>query len=191
MPFLGSFRNHARNSALVAMSNKSNLDRVWEIASKHVCMFVTKGAKGARARPLDPRPDRREGAIYFLTDARGTKDHEIEQDDEICMIFIDAKTKAYLSITGTAAVINDPQLAKKYWKKGDEVWWPQRHADSNLRVLRVLPSYAEMWDGPADPQVAAREFAIARETGQKPNLGENRKVFVPMKSQAATTPKKR
>ena len=38
----------------------------------------------------------------------------------------------------------------------------------------------ELWDGPASEAVAVFEFAKARLTGQKPNLGENRKVTVPM-----------
>ena len=44
--------------------------------------------------------------------------------------------------------------------------------------MRVEPERAEMWDGPASSAVAAYEFAKARLTGTKPNLGENRKVTV-------------
>jgi hypothetical protein len=47
-------------------------------------------------------------------------------------------------------------------------------------VLRVIPATAELWDGPASSAVAAYEFAKARLTGTKPNLGENRKVTVEM-----------
>lgn len=39
---------------------------------------------------------------------------------------------------------------------------------------------AEMWDGPASSVVAAFEFAKARVTGTKPNLGQKRKVTVQM-----------
>ncbi|HEY8298860.1 MAG TPA: hypothetical protein VIF65_00105 [Methyloceanibacter sp.] len=47
-----------------------------------------------------------------------------------------------------------------------------------MRVVRVEPEKAEMWDGPASSAVAAFEFAKARLTGSKPDLGENRKVSV-------------
>jgi hypothetical protein len=47
-------------------------------------------------------------------------------------------------------------------------------------VLRVTPVTAELWDGPASKAVAMYEFAKARITGAKPNLGENRKVTVKM-----------
>jgi hypothetical protein len=49
-----------------------------------------------------------------------------------------------------------------------------------VRVLRLEPLRAELWDGPASSTVAAFEFAKARLTGAKPNLGENRKVTVDM-----------
>jgi len=79
--------------------------RIWEIVREaSVCMFVTTGKRGLRARPLDARPDPAEELIYFLTDIRGSKDDEIAANDEVCLVFVDEKAKAYLSITGTASV---------------------------------------------------------------------------------------
>ncbi|HEX4040251.1 MAG TPA: pyridoxamine 5'-phosphate oxidase family protein, partial [Xanthobacteraceae bacterium] len=52
--------------------------------------------------------------------------------------------------------------------------------DSNVCVLRVTPLTAELWDGPSSKAVAAFEFVKFRLTGEEPNLGENRKVTVPM-----------
>ena len=58
------------------------------------------------------------------------------------------------------------------------------------RVQRIRDRYGlasglieyrpELWDGPASSLVAAFEFAKAKLTGAKPNLGENRKVTVPL-----------
>jgi len=47
-------------------------------------------------------------------------------------------------------------------------------------VLRVRPVTAELWDGPTSIAATAFEFAKAKLTGGKPNLGENRKVTVEM-----------
>lgn len=47
-------------------------------------------------------------------------------------------------------------------------------------VLRVTPLTAELWDGPASKAVAMFELVKATLTGEKPNLGENRKITVPM-----------
>jgi general stress protein 26 len=154
--------------------------RVWEILEKTgVGMLTTRFAGGLRARPLDARPHRAAGSIYFLSDVRGLKDDEIEAWPDVCFTVTNAEAKAYLSISGHAEVLNDAGLAEKYWKKADDVWWsgPQ---DENLRVLRLEPHLAELWDGPAGAAVARHEFAKARATGEEPNLGENRKVTVDM-----------
>ncbi len=155
--------------------------RVWEILEKtSVGMLTTQFINGLRARPLDARPDRDTGVILFVTDVRGLKDNEIAACPDVCFTVVDDADKAYLSITGRAEVVRDPVLAAKIWKRADDVWWPKGADDRNVRVLRIVPSRAELWDGPASAAVAAYEFAKARATGQKPNLGENRKVRIQM-----------
>jgi general stress protein 26 len=155
--------------------------RVWDIVEKtSVGMLTTRFAGGMRARPLDARPDRREGAIYFITDVRGLKDDEIEVAPAVCFTVVDSDDKAYLSITGSAEILRDFDLAAKFWKKTDTVWWPDGPHDEHVRVLRLRPELAELWDGPASAIVAAFEFVKARATGEKPDLGENRKITVGM-----------
>lgn len=155
--------------------------RVWDILEKTgVGMLTTQFAGGLRARPLEARPDRDAGLILFVTDVRGLKDDEIAACPDVCFTVIDDDDKAYLSITGRAEVVRDAVLAAKIWKRTDDVWWPKGADDRNVRVLRIVPSLAELWDGPSSAAVAAYEFAKARVTGQKPNLGENRKVTIDM-----------
>ena len=60
------------------MPEPNDIDRVWDIIENNsIGMLTTQFAGGLRARPLDARPDREAGAIYFVTDARGHKDDEI------------------------------------------------------------------------------------------------------------------
>jgi general stress protein 26 len=155
--------------------------RVWELLEKSgVVMLTTRFAQGMRARPMEPRPDPNGRAVYFITDVRGLKDDEIKAAPEVCLTLTNHKDKAYLSLTARASVLWDPLLAAKYWKSTDDVWWPGGPEDEHVRVLRLKPLRAELWDGPASSTVAAFEFAKARATGLKPNLGENRKVTVDM-----------
>jgi general stress protein 26 len=159
-----------------------SIDRVWDnIEKTGVGMLTTQFPGGLRARPLEPRPDRDDGVIWFVTDVRGLKDDEIAAAPDVCLVVIDPKDKAYLSITGRASVLHDRAKAAEIWKKTDDVWWPGGPDDPNVRVLRLDPAMAELWDGPASSVVAAFEFAKARLTGEKPNLGENRKTTVTMR----------
>jgi general stress protein 26 len=163
------------------MAEQDHLDRVWDIVEKvGVGMLVTQFPGGLRARPVEARPDRKAGLIWFMTDIRAAKDDEIAEKPDVCLTFIAQADKAYLSITAHAEVLHDADKAREFWKSTDKVWWPGGPEDPNLRVLRVEPQRAELWDGPASAAVAAFEFAQARLTGRPPNLGQNRKVTVEM-----------
>ena len=161
------------------MSKQSNVDRIWDIIENvGVCMLATQRAGRLRARPMEPRPDRKRGLIFAVTDADSAKLDEIETRPDIGLIFIDAKAKAYLSITGRAYVTRDISELKEIWRSTDTAWWPSGPADPNARLLRIEPLTAELWDGPASTAVAVFECAKAWATGEEPRLGENRKATV-------------
>ena len=163
------------------MTGPNTIARVWDIIEGNsIGMLTTQFSEGLRARPLDARPDRCAGAIFFVTDVRGHKDDEIAARPEVCFIVTVPKDNVYLSITGRASVSRDPAKTKEIWKKTDDVWWKGGPDDPNARVLTIEPLTAELWDGPSNSLVAAFEFAKARLTGEKPLLGENRKKTVAM-----------
>ena len=152
------------------MRRQENIDRVWEIIEKvGVCMLTTRFAGGLRARPLEARPERETGIVWVVTDLHCDKEQEIAAEDDVGLVFIDVKEKAYLSVTARAEVRRDPAKAAEIWKSTDDAWWSGPD-DPNVCVLRVRPLTAELWDGPASAAVAAFEFAKARLTGEEPNL---------------------
>ena len=163
------------------MTKQNHISRAWDIIEKaRIAMLTTQFAGGLRARPLEARADRDAGLIWFVTDVRGAKDDEIIADQDIGLIFIDADSRAYLSITGRASVTRDAAKAKEIWKKTDDIWLQGGPDDPNVRVLRVEPVTAELWDGPSSAAGAAFEFTKARLTGEKLNFGANRKFAVPI-----------
>jgi general stress protein 26 len=166
---------------MFAMSKKNHIDRVWDIVEKvGVGMLTTQFASGLRARPLEARPDRDAGLIFFVTDIHSAKEDEIEAAPDIGLVFIDSSDTAYLSITGRARVMRDKPKIKAAWRKTDAVWWPDGPDDPNVCLLQIEPFTAELWDGPASAVATAFAFAKAKLTGEEPDLGENRKVTVKM-----------
>jgi general stress protein 26 len=162
------------------MSAPPNTDRVWDIIEKvGVGMLTTRFGGGLRARPLEARPERDAGIIWFLTDARSGKGDEIGTAPDVGLVFVDHDDKAYLSITGRAEIRPDHTKAMEIWKETDAAWW-EGPDDPNLCVIKVMPRTAELWDGPASAIVAAFEFAKAMAIGEEPDVGENRKVTVQM-----------
>ena len=160
------------------MTNHTHISRVWDIIEKApVGMLTTRFAGGLRARPLEARADRDAGIVWFLTDVRGAKDNEIDTAHEVGLVFYDEESRAYLSVTGRAFVRRDTAKAKEIWKTTDDIWLPGGPDDPNVRVLRIEPITAELWDGPSSATVAAFEFAKA-----SLGLGENAKVTMPKAS---------
>ena len=146
------------------MTKQNHISRVWDVIEKaRVGMLTTKFGGGLRARPLEARADRDAGIIWFVTDVRGTKDDEIGADHEIGLVFfIDKSDRAYLSITGRAVVTRDTAKTKEIWKTTDDIWFPGGPDDPNVRLLRIEPVTAELWDGPSSAAVAVFEFAKER-----------------------------
>jgi general stress protein 26 len=164
---------------------RADIDGVWQIIERvGIAMLTTRFSGGLRARPLEARPERDAGLIWFVTDLESSKEHEVEAEHDVCLVFVDAADKAYLSITARAEVRRDPAKAAEIWKLTDNAWWNGPH-DPDVCLLRVRPITAELWDGPASRIVTAFEFVKAAITGGEPNLGENRKVTVKMSKTAA------
>src|ERR1700734_3471281 len=142
------------------MEMATGYERIWKTIEKvGVCMLTTRTASGDfRARPVAPRPDRANECLYFLTDARSAKEHEIHIDPNVGLTLIDESAKAYISLTARAALFADVAKAKELWAEADLV--------------------GEIWDGPALKAVELFEFLKFRLAGSEPNLGQNRKVTV-------------
>lgn len=159
------------------MSRHSDQNRVWDlIESIKFAMLVTHDGQGdeLRARPMHAHGEREEDAIYFLTDRRHHKDDEIQINDNVCVAFADTGGQRYLSVTGTATVLDDRRRVHDLWDASNRAFWDDEN-DPNIRVLRVRPSIAEFWDSPGKI-VTSVKMAAAALTGAKPDLGENRKI---------------
>ena len=141
------------------MTKQNHISRVWDIIEKSgVGMLTTRFAGGLRARPLEARADRYAGIIWFVTDVRGTKDDEIDAAHDIGLVFIAESDGVYLSISGRAFVTRDTAKAKEIWRKTDDTWFADGPDDPNVRVLRIEPVTAELWDGPSNAAAAVFEF---------------------------------
>lgn len=153
--------------------------RVWDlIDSIKFAMLVTHDGNGdeLRARPMHAHGKREEDTIYFLTDRRHHKDDEIQINDNVCLAFSDTSGHRYLSISGTASLVDDRARVRALWEPSNKAFWDDEN-DPNIRILRVRPAMAEFWDSPGKI-VTSVKMAAAALTGSKPELGEHRKVVL-------------
>lgn len=143
------------------LTEQNPISRIWDIVEKaRVGMLTTQFGGGLRARPLQARPDRGAGIIWFMTDVRGAKDDEIGAAHDVGLVFIDERDRVYLSVTGRASVVRDAAKTKEVWTETDDIWLPGGPDDPNVRLLRMQPVTAELWDGPSSAAVVVFEFTI-------------------------------
>lgn len=125
-------------------------------------MLTTRFSGGLRARPLEARVDRDNGILWFIADARSSKVEEINASHAIGVTFGLESEYAFLAITGRAFVLRDNAKSKKIGWPSDATWFPDGPEDPNVRVLRIQPITAELWDGPSRAAVVG--FICAQES---------------------------
>jgi general stress protein 26 len=158
-----------------AAHHGEHVDRIWELAKRiGVCMFVTWDGERQRSRPLQANVDREEHAIYFLTDVDSHKDDQVENFPIVTLAFADIPHSKYVSITGKGAVTNDRAKIKELWSPFAQAWWDNAD-DPSIRLIKVEPQDAELWDSPGRV-VTAISMLAAAVTRRSPKVGENAKV---------------
>jgi general stress protein 26 len=149
--------------------------RVWELMEKiGTCMLVTWDGERQRARPMAATTRPAEHAIYFLTDERREKTDQIEKFPIVTLTFADTGGQKYVSLTGHAEVLHDRAKIKELWSPFAKAWWDSPE-DPDIRVLRVSPDDAELWDSPGT-LIATVKMLTAAATNTRPNMGKNEKV---------------
>lgn len=155
----------------------ADAERIFDLVDEiRVCMLTSKSGAALRARPMHAMADREAGTIAFFADARAHKDDEIAADPQVCLAFAKPNANDYVSISGEATVSADRAAIEAHWSETAKTWFPDGPGDPNIRLLTVRPEAAEYWEGTSNPIVVAFEIAKARAKGERPDLGENRKV---------------
>ena len=98
------------------------------------------GARPMRVADVDPA-----GPLWFLTSRSSRKVCEIVKDARVLLVYQD-QSGEYLSIAGTARIVDDNIRARRLWKEHYKVWFPQGPDDPDLVLLSVEPEVAEFWD---------------------------------------------
>lgn len=143
----------------------------WRIAEKGGTCFLSFDGKQI---PMSPIVRKDEGAIYFLSDAQSGQVRSIGADTTVQLTFSHHSANDYLFIEGAAQVSNDREKIRDVWSVFAKAFWDSPD-DENIRLITVSPNRAEFWDGP-NSMTAAVKMLFAAATGDRPDMGENRKT---------------
>ena len=119
-------------------------------------MLVTRSGTGLRSRPMAFAGISNSGKVWFLSHASSGKFDELSQHAEVNVAC--QHGQRFLSLSGTASRVMNPQKARELWSEEQRPWFPNGPDDPNLVIIQIEPDVAEYWDRSGFKGV---EFALA------------------------------
>jgi general stress protein 26 len=113
------------------------------ISTARYCALITLDASShAQARTVDPFAPDEHMQIWIATNPRSRKVAEIRRNPRVTLYYFDRDAQAYVSIYGTARLVNDPKEKAQRWKEEWKDFYPDRAKDYLL--IMVTPERLEL-----------------------------------------------
>jgi general stress protein 26 len=158
----------------------SSKEALWEIVKDiRFAIFTTKHSNGhLHGRPMTTQNksiDEDESLWFFMSRSSDTVE-DLTEEPTVHVGYADPDRDAYVSVSGTAAVVEDRAKKEQLWSKMTEAWFPKGIDDPDLALVRVQIAHAEYWDVKDSKPVQLFKMAKAAVTGKPPDMGEHGRV---------------
>ncbi|MFP4978426.1 pyridoxamine 5'-phosphate oxidase family protein [Paenibacillus sp. CN-4] len=105
-------------------------------------MLTTISSEGLVSRPMKTQEVEFDGDLWFLTKSDTSKFEEIVHDPRVNVVYSD---KSYVSLRGTAKLVNDVEKKKEFWNAGYEAFLKTTYDDPEVILIKVEVEAAEYW----------------------------------------------
>lgn len=159
-----------------------SLDKLRElIADIEIASLVTLDGDGMlRSRPMATQPMSAEPELWFFTTDYTAKVDSVLLHPHVCLSYAAPDKSRYVSVSGTAELVRDPERVRAMWNPLLKAWFPRGVDDPDLALLRVDIVGAQYWDAPGGKlvQLFAMVKAIATGESAAETLGHSEKLTV-------------
>lgn len=139
-------------------------------------MFTTVDEDGVlRSRPMATQEVEFDGDLWFFTRVDTAKVDEVRQYRQVNVSYADPDDQRYVSVMGSAEVLDDHEKMAELWSPVFKAWFPEGLGDTRLRLIKVAVREAEYWDSP-NKVATAIGFVKSLVTGDASDMGENKKI---------------
>ena len=111
-------------------------------AARYGALITLDSSGRPQARTVDPFAPDEHMQIWIGTNPRSRKVAEIRRNRRVTLYYFDRDSEAYVSISGTARLVNEPKEKAKRWKEEWKDFYPDRAKDYLLIV--VTPEKLEL-----------------------------------------------
>ena len=158
------------------MSERDDVARVADLIRGHRMAMLTTVARDGTlvSRPMGLQEVDFDGDLWFFAEHGSRKlDHIVDRPQVNVTV---AGPSTWVSLTGTAAEVDDRPRMRQLWNAAAEAWFPDGPDAPGLRLLRVVATSAEYWDAPGGRLATVVRFVTARLSGEPVSLGDNARV---------------
>ena len=108
------------------------------------CFLITHDLRGgANARLMQPFGPDDEMNIWFGSSSGARKVREIEKYEFVTIAYAYHEESAYVTMKGTASLVDDENLKRKYWRSSFLDFWPDGATSENYNLVKFVPTYIE------------------------------------------------
>lgn len=150
--------------------------KVAELAKDiNIGMLTTVDADGHFvSRPMGQQDVDDNGVMWFFAERDSRKIEHITANPHVSVTLTSNST--WISIDGTAEIVDDPAKTHELWNGWVEAWLPQGPDDGSVILIKVTGQSAEYWDTPGGRIASVISFVKAKVTGEPYDGGENERV---------------
>ena len=155
--------------------------KLWDLIKDiRFAMFTTRHANGhLHSRPMTTQNSSldEDSQLWFFMSRKGDAVLDLLAEPTVNVAYADTGDDSYVSVSGTAAVVEDTAKKQQLWSKMAEAWFPGGVDDPDLALVRVKISHANYWDVKESKVVQLYKMAKAAITGKPPtDLGEQAEI---------------
>ena len=157
-------------------SDPTPVQKIAELAKGiDFAMLTTVDETGAFvSRPMAQQDTDFDGNLWFLSSASSRKVEHITARPRVGVAL--TSRDVWVSVSGTAEVLQDPDKAEELWSPQMEGWFPQGPDDPSVVVLKVTGETAEYWDTPGGLVASALSLVKVKTTGKRYQGNDNEVV---------------
>jgi len=143
-----------QEAAAESDSDATVLDAARKImASAKYCGLVTLDETGEpHVRTMDPFPPDEKMTVRLGTNRMTRKIAHLRKDSRVSLYYFDPKGMGYVTISGSARVVDDPEEKGVWWKKEWAPFYRNGHRGNDYVLIEVRASRCE---------VMSKEYKVA------------------------------
>lgn len=112
--------------------------------------------------------------IWFIGHKPSETVDNIKQNPEVNLAYVTQESDKYLSISGTAELVEDEEKLNELWSVMYNAYFEQGKDDPKVQLIKVVPHGAEYWaNGNAIASAVKMAAAALTDNAVEKSLGEN------------------